>query len=59
MTAGMEREGTVSDGRVCEDASAGIYLRLQIEMEYSPPPLLAILARGGGRSKGGGFSAAL
>jgi UDP-4-amino-4,6-dideoxy-N-acetyl-beta-L-altrosamine N-acetyltransferase len=27
MTAGMEREGTVSDGRVCEDASAGIYLR--------------------------------
>ena len=31
---------------------------LQIEMEYSPPPLLAILARGGGRSKGGGFSAA-
>ena len=27
MAAGMEREGTVSDGRVCEDASAGIYLR--------------------------------
>ncbi|RJV94010.1 hypothetical protein DWW15_16990 [Subdoligranulum sp. AF14-43] len=31
---------------------------LQIEMEYSPLLLLAILARGGGRSKGGGFSAA-
>ena len=31
---------------------------LQIEMEYSPPLLLVILARGGGRSKGGGFSAA-
>ena len=29
---------------------------MQIEMEYSPPPLLAILARGGGRSKGGEHS---